>query len=262
MQILRQDLRYATRMLAKKPMFAIVAIITLALGIGANTAIFSVVNAVLLRTLPYHNANQLVVLSTVGSSGDRDGFSVPEAQDFQSQMHSLDDLTTFQSQSVNVTGGERPDRVRGAFVSANYFRFFNLNPLIGRTVCRGEDRPGGARIAVVNEKIWRERLNGDQNLEGKKLNLNGEPYSVIGVVPASFKHPFDPDVEVWLPVANYPGNTNQRDGGRFLIALGHLKAGVKDSQAQAEASTVASQLAQAYPKKTPDALPGSRTSAR
>ena len=249
MQILRQDLRYATRMLAKKPMFAIVAIITLALGIGANTAIFSVVNAVLLRTLPYHNANQLVVLSTVGSSGDRDGFSVPEAQDFQSQMHSLDDLTTFQSQSVNVTGGERPDRVRGAFVSANYFRFFNLNPLIGRTFAGGEDRPGGARIAVVNEKIWRERLNGDQNLEGKKLNLNGEPYSVIGVVPASFKHPFDPDVEVWLPVANYPGNTNQRDGGRFLIALGHLKTGVKDSQAQAEASTVASQLAQAYPKE-------------
>src|SRR2546421_1968572 len=182
MQILRQDLRYGVRMLAKKPLFAIVAVITLALGIGANTAIFSVVNAVLLRALPYHNSNQLITLSTSGSGGDRDGFSIPEVQDFQSQMHSLEDLAFFQSQSVNVTGGERPDRVRGAFVSPNYFRAFNLNPLIGRTLIDGEDKPGGAKIAVVNEKMWRERLNGDRNLEGKKLILKGEAYSGIVVV--------------------------------------------------------------------------------
>ena len=249
MQVLRQDLRYAFRMLAKKPLFAIVAIITLALGIGANTAIFSVVNAVLLRSLPYHKPDQLIILSTSGSSGARDGFSVPEAQDFQAQMRSLEDLTLFQSQSVNVTGGERPDRVRGAFVSANYFKFFNLSPIVGRTFADGEDRPGGPKIAVVNEKMWRERLGGDRNLDGKKLILNGEPYSVVGVVSAGFKHPLDQDVEVWMPVSNYPGNTNQRDGGRFLIALGHLNAGVSLSQAQAEASTVAAQLAQAYPKE-------------
>src|SRR4051812_2035555 len=108
MQILQQDLRYSARMLAKKPLFAIVAIMTLALGIGANTAIFSVVNAVLLRALPYHKSNQLVILSTTGSSGDRDGFSVPESQDFRLRMSSLEDLAVFQSQSVNVTGGERP----------------------------------------------------------------------------------------------------------------------------------------------------------
>ena len=236
-------------MLAKKPLFAIVAVITLALGIGANTAIFSVVNAVLLRALPYHNSNQLITLSTSGASGDRDGFSIPEVQDFQTQMHSLEDLTLFQTQSVNVTGGERPDRVRGAFVSANYFKFFNLSPLVGRTFVDGEDQPGGAKLAVVNEKTWRERLNGDRNLEGKKLILNGETYSVIGVVTANFKHPLDPDVELWMPVVNYPGNTNQRDGGRFLFALGHLRPGVSLSQAQAEASTIASQLAQAYPKE-------------
>ena len=249
MQILRQDLRYAIRMLARKPLFSIVAVITLALGIGANTAIFSVVNAVLLRALPYHNPERLIVLSTVGSSGERDGFSAPEAQDFRTQMHTLEDLTAFQSQSVNITGGERPDRVRGAFVSANYFRVFNLNPLVGRTFVDGEDQPGGAKIAVVNERMWRERLNGDRNLEGKKLILNGDPYSIIGVVTAGFKHPFDQDVEVWVPVANYPGNTNQRDGGRFLIAMGHLKPGFNLSQSQVEASTVASQLAQAYPKE-------------
>ena len=115
---LLQDIRYALRMLIKNPGFSAVAVLTLALGIGANTAIFSVVNAVLLRALPYHNPNQLVVLSTAGSSGDRDGLSVPEAQDFQTQMRSLEDLTAFQTQSVNVTGGERPDRVRGALDGA------------------------------------------------------------------------------------------------------------------------------------------------
>jgi predicted permease len=241
MHTLRQDLRYGARMLAKKPLFTIVAVITLALGIGANTAIFSVVNAVLLRALPYHNPNQLVVLSTAGSSGDRDGLSVPEAQDFQAQMRSLEDLAAFQTQSVNVTGGERPDRVRGAFVSANFFKVFNLTPVVGRTFADGEDRPGGAKLAVVNEKMWHERLNSDPNVGAKKLILNGEPYSVIGVVPASFKHPLDPDVELWMPVPNFPGNTGQREG-RFLFAIGV-------SQAQAEASTIASQLAQAYPKE-------------
>src|SRR3954447_462710 len=105
------DLRYAARMLAKKPLFTIVAVITLALSIGANTAIFSVVNAVLLRALPYHKADQLVVLATVSGGGDRDGLSVPEAEDYRAQMSSFEDLAFFQTQSVNVTGGERPDRV-------------------------------------------------------------------------------------------------------------------------------------------------------
>lgn len=247
MQILRQDLRYGARMLLKKPLFAIIAVITLALGIGANTAIFSVVNTVLLRALPYHNSTQLVVLSAVGSGGDRDGVSILEAQEFQSQMRTLEDLTAFQTQSVNVTGGERPDRVRGAFVSANFFKVFNLVPVVGRTFAEGEDRQGAAKLAVVNEKMWQERLSGDRNL-GKSLILNGEPYSVIGVVPSSFKQPFDPDVEVWMPVANFPGNTGQRDS-RFLFAFGHLKPGVDVSQAQAEATTFANQLAQSYPRE-------------
>ena len=125
MQILRQDLSYGARMLLKKPMFTLVAVITLALGIGANTAIFSVVNAVLLRALPYHNPDRLIVLSTITPSGDPDGLSIPEADDYRSRMPSLEDLVAFQSQSVNVTGSDRPDRVRGGFVSANFFKFFN-----------------------------------------------------------------------------------------------------------------------------------------
>src|SRR5688500_10412751 len=248
MQTLQQDVRYGVRMLAKKPLFTIIAVMTLALGIGANTAIFSVVNAVLLRALPYHNSNQLVVLAGVAPSGDRDVISVMEAQDFKSQMPSLEDLTVFQTQSVNLTGGERPDRVRGAFVSANFFKVFNIAPVVGRTFVEGEDGQGAAKVAVINEKMWQERLKGDQNLGAKSLILNGEPYSVIGVVPTAFKVPFDADVEVWMPVANFPGNSGQRDA-RFAFAFGHLKTGIHLSQAQAEATTVASQLAQAYPKE-------------
>src|SRR5688572_24942300 len=123
MQVLQQDLRYALRMLTKKPLFTFIAIVTVALGIGANTAIFSVVNAVLLRPLPYHKSEQLVVVPTITASGEQDGMSVPEVLDFRERKQSLEDLAAFQSQSVNVTGSDRPDRVRGAFVTANYFKF-------------------------------------------------------------------------------------------------------------------------------------------
>jgi putative ABC transport system permease protein len=246
MGILGQDLNYGARMLLKKPVFSVIAVVTLALGIGANTAIFSVVNAVLLRALPYNNGEQLVTVSSVSPGGDRDGLSVPELQDYQAGLHSLEDLTGFQSQSVNLTGSDRPDRVRGAFVTANFFKVFNLPPVVGRTFLEGEDRQGGEKIAVVNEKMWRERLNGDTNLTARKLILNGEPFSVVGVVPSSFKHPFDPDVEVWMPVANFPGNTGQR-AWRAMFGMGHLKPGATIAQAQSEAQTVAAQLAQAYP---------------
>jgi len=248
MQVLQQDLRFGVRLLTKKPVFTIIAVVTLALGIGANTAIFSVVNAVLLRALPYHNGNQLVALWATSPAGDRDGLSVEEVRDFQSRMQSLEDMTGFQSQSVNLTGGDRPDRVRGAFVAGNFFKVFNLNPILGRTFAEGEDAKGAEKIAVINERMWRERLNSDRNLDSRKLLLNGEPYSVIGVVTESFKQPLDPDVEVWMPAGNFPGNTGQRDA-RFLFGMGHLKPGATAQQAQAEAATIAAQLAQAYPKE-------------
>jgi len=248
MHILLQDLRYGIRMLVKTPLFATVAIITLALGIGANTAIFSVVNAVLLRSLPYYKAEQLIVLTGVSPSGDNDGLSQLEAEDFRTGMPSLEDLVGFQSQSVNVTGSDRPDRIRGAFVSANFFQFFKLTPIVGRTFVAGEDKQGAPKSVVVNEKMWRGRLNGDIDLSNKKLILNGEVYSVIGVVTSTFKEPFDPDVEAWMPLAYYPSNSGKREA-RFMAGMGRLKDGLRLSQAQAEASTVASNLAQGYPKE-------------
>ena len=243
------DLRYAFRQLLKSRGFTAVAILTLALGIGANTAVFSVVDAVLLRALPYHNADRLVDLMTTTPGGDRDAASVSEFEELRDQMRSLEDVTAFQSQSVNITGGERPDRIRGAFVSSNFFDVFHLAPLVGRVLAKGEDQPGAAKLAVVSEKLWRERLNSSSDLADKKLLLNGEAYSVIGVLPAKFQHPFDPDVAVWLSMMNYPGLTKQRELRRMTL-LGHLKPGVSLGQAQAEANTIATQWVAAYPKES------------
>jgi putative ABC transport system permease protein len=248
-QTLLQDLKYGVRMLVKAPLFATVAVITLALGVGANTAIFSVVNAVLIRSLPYHQADQLVVVSGLTASGQTDGLSPLEAEDFKTGMQSLDDLVGFQSQSVNLTGTDRPDRIRGGFVSANFFSFFNLTPIVGRTFAAGEDKPGAPKYVVVNEKMWRERLNSDRDLSSKKLILNNDVYSVIGVITAEFKQPLDPDVEAWMPLAYYPANNGQRDA-RFMLTLGRIRSGISLSQSQAEATSVASHLAQAYPKES------------
>ena len=161
MNTIWQDLRYGARMLMKKPGFTLIAVITLALGIGANTAIFSVVNAALIRALPYHNPDQLILLSTTATGGLRDLMSMEEMREFQTRAQSLEDVAGVVSQSVNLTGGERPDRVRGAYVTTNFFQVFNLKPVVGRTFAPGEDRPGAEKVVVVNEKIWRERLGGD-----------------------------------------------------------------------------------------------------
>jgi putative ABC transport system permease protein len=242
------DLRYAFRQLLKSRGFTVVAILTLALGIGANTAVFSVVDAVLLRALPYHNSDRLIDVFSTNPAGDRDGVSILEFEDLRNQMRSLENLAAFQSQSVNLTGGERPERLRGAFISANFFEVFHLNPVLGRTLAKGEDQPGAPKLAVVNEKLWRERLNGSADLADKKLILNNEAYSVVGVISSAFQNPFDPDVEVWLSMANFPGVTSARDS-RFLIALGHLKSGVALAQAQVETNTIANQFAAAYPRE-------------
>jgi putative ABC transport system permease protein len=246
MNALLQDLRYGLRMLLNRPGFAFVAVITLALGIGANTAIFSVVNAVLLRVLPYDRPDKLVILSAADSSGARDTISIAEAQDFTGQLTTFEDFAWWQSQSVNLTGLDRPERVRGAFVSANFFDTFNLKPILGSTFASGEDLPGAARVAVVNEGFWRRQLEADTDLAARKIILNGEPYGVIGVVTSAFEQPFDKDVEVWIPAQYFPGNSGGREA-RFLFGIGHLKSNVPIEQARSEAALIAQHMSEAYP---------------
>jgi putative ABC transport system permease protein len=249
MQTIIQDMRYSIRLLAKRPGFTLVAVITLALGIGANTAIFSVINAVLLRALPYHNPQHIVMLFATDTQGERDVISVAEAQDFAAQVTTFDDFAAMQSQSVNLTGMDQPERVRGGFVTANFFDVFNLSPTIGRAFARGEDQPGAERVVVVNEGFWQRHLNSDADLTGKKVILNGEPYSVIGVVTSAFQHPLDREVEVWMTAQRFPGYAPQREA-RFLFGIGHVKASVTLEQAQAEVNTIAAQMAQAYPNES------------
>ena len=246
LETLLQDARYGVRMMLKTPVFTAIAVLTLAAGVGANTAIFSVVNAVLLKALPYHNSHRFVLVSGADQSAGLGTISPAEAQDFATHLTTLEDFAAMQSQSINLTGDAQPERVRGAFVTANFFEVFNLSPTAGRTFARGEDQPGAERVVVVNEGFWRRRLNSDSELAGRKVILNGEPYSVVGVVPASFRHPLDAEVELWTTVQHFPSYAARRDA-RFLFGIGHLKPGVTQAQAQVEADTVAARMAQVYP---------------
>src|SRR4028119_1400891 len=184
LETLLQDARYGVRMMLKTPVFTVVAVLTLAAGVGANTAIFSVVNAVLLKSLPYHNSHRFVLVSGADQSAGLGTISPAEAQDFATHLTTLEDFAAMQSQSINLTGDAQPERVRGAFVTANFFEVFNLSPTAGRTFARGEDQPGAERVVVVNEGFWRRRLNSDPELAGRKGILNGGPARAAGRAPA------------------------------------------------------------------------------
>jgi len=248
MSSLLQDIRYGLRMLTKNPGFAAVAILTLALGIGANTAIFSVVNAVLLRPLPLPNSRQLVLALGRTKQVSRTGISYPDFEDWRKQSRSFAELSLWIPQSVNLTGRERPDRVRGSFVSANFFPLLGVAPAMGRGFLPGEDQPGSDRVAVVNYSLWKNRFGGDPNFLGKQLTLNGAVFTVVGILPADFEFPLDPDrIEIWLPVTNYPNFSRDRKDAN-LVALGRMNPGVTLAQAQAEMSAIAGNLAKEYPE--------------
>ncbi|HYE73495.1 MAG TPA: ABC transporter permease [Blastocatellia bacterium] len=248
MQTLLQDIRYGARLLLKKPGFTLIAIITLALGIGATTAIFSVVNAVLLRSLPFRDAERLVVMSTQLQNGGMDSFSLADLEDIKAQAQSFEAITGEITQSVNLTGTAQPERVRGGYVTAAYFDAFKIAPLIGRTFTPEEGKQGSEKVVVVKESFWRRKLNSDPNLATKTLTLNAEPYTVIGVVPNTFRSPQDAEVEVWITANNFQGNTSARDF-RLLFGIGYLKPGVTISQANSELRMIYDRLVQAYPKE-------------
>jgi predicted permease len=248
MGTLMQDLRYALRMLMKKPGFSFIVVLILALGIGANTAIFSVVNAVLLRPLPYRNPERLVTVFETGSDGKRDVMSYPNFEDYRAQNKVFEHLSAWAAQSVNLTGVERPDRVRGGFVSANFFQLLDVQPALGRTFASGEDKVGGGeRVAVLNHELWQKRFGGDPNLIGKSLKLNGEPFTVVGIMPEHFKFPID-EVEIWLPYQYFPPFKPERASYDTFV-IGRLKEGVSQQAAQAEMKGIAAQLMQAYPEE-------------
>ena len=245
-----QDLRYALRSLRKSPGFTIAAVLTLALGIGANSAIFSVVNATLIRPLPYPQGDQLALIFTTAPGDPRDFVSQPDLDDWRARAQSFSGIASLSPQSVNLTGGERPDRVLGSFVSANYFDVLKVRAALGRTFADGEDRVGAAPVAILTDKIWHSRFGGDPLINGRKVIFNGEPYSVIGVLAPEFvEWPWASDV--FLPAFKCPDYKIDR-AVAIGAALGRIRAGVSVKQAQAEMSGIAARLSDAYPATNKD----------
>src|SRR5215472_14802835 len=248
LEVLAQDLRYAARMLRKSTGFAAVAIITRALGIGANTAIFSVVNGVLLRPLPYGDPRRPVY---VFNSAPSRGFpqapaSPPDFRTLRERNRTLTNLSALYSASFNLAGAQQPERLAGDVVSSEYFTTLGVKPMIGRGFLPQEEKWGEHYVAVVSDGFWRTHLNADRNIYGKTLTLNGETYNVVGVMPASFYTP-TPAV-LWVPMAWKHGDNYDSHNNYFLTMIGRLRPQVSAQQARADLDAIMLAIAQQYPE--------------
>lgn len=245
-----QDLRYALRSLVKQPGFTLVALLTLALGIGANTAIFGIVNAVLLRPLPYHEPDRVVMLWSHWINWTKTWVSQPELVDYQQQARSIEHVAAFSSTSFNLTGGGEPLRVRAAQVQPEIFAALGAQPLAGRVFTAEEDQPGHERVAILTEGLWRTQFGSDPGIVGRTIQLDAAGYTVVGVLPAALRLPLDyasrTFTQVWVPLALGPNNPQQR-GNHGLNALGRLRPGVPLAQAQAEIDAITRGFLQRFP---------------
>jgi putative ABC transport system permease protein len=254
--ILVSDFAYAFRMMRKNPGFTAIAILTLALGIGANTAIFSVVHAVLLRPLPYPAGHQLVFLRQQQKKlGIEDiQFSVHEIQDYREQNRSLSGLVEYHAMSFILYGHGDPDRVRTGVVSWNYFDLFGVNPILGRTFLPGDEDPSAAPVLLLSYEYWRNNFGADPNIVGKTFELNDKVHTVVGVLPPVPQYPNENDV--YMPTSACPFRSSKKfienRDARMMEAFGRLKPGVSLNQAGAEISTIANRLKSAYPKSYPE----------
>jgi putative ABC transport system permease protein len=249
METLVQDFRYSLRVLLKSPGFAAVAVIVLALGIGANTAIFSVVNAVLLRPLPYQDPGKLVQVWHVPPPKSFPGmtqFAVSAANylDWREQNHAFEQLAIYSYATLNLSGKGQPESLTSGVVSPNFFSVLQVRPLMGRAIAPGEDQQGHANVVVLSHAFWREHFGSDPRIVGQDVTLNQQSYAVVGVMPARFEMP--PSAQVWTPMALTDKEKAVRGEHHFGV-IGRLKPGVNLNQAQAEMNTISSRLEQQYP---------------
>ena len=246
------DLRFGLRMLLKNPSFTIVTVIALALGIGANTAIFSVVNTVLLRPLPYKDPERLVMVwEDASKTGHpRDTPTAANFVDWRNQNQVFEGMAAFTDESYNLTGAGEPERLEGIRVSADLFPLLGVEPQLGRVFTAAEDQPGSQRVVLLSYGLWQRRFGGDPSIAGKPLTLNGESYIVVGVMPARFQFPTS-DNQIWVPIAFTSQEAADREV-HFLQVVARLKPGLTLPQAQAEMSTIATRLQQQYPETNVD----------
>ena len=252
METLLKDVRYGVRGLLKRPGFTIIALITLALGIGANTAIFSVVNAVLWRPLQFRDPEQLVVVWEEASfAGFPTNTPAPaNFVDWKNQNQSFADMAAASSDSFNLTGDGEPERIQANSANANFFQLFGVQPLIGRGFLPEEDRPGGNKVAVLSYSLWQSRYGGDRGVINREILLNGQKHTVVGVMPAGFQF-LENDVRLWVPLALDQEELANR-GGHYLQVVARLKPGVVLSQAQADMNAVMRRIATDHPAETFD----------
>src|SRR6185369_3678660 len=235
MESLLQDVRYGVRMLMKHPGFTAVAVIALALGIGANTAIFSVVNAVLLRPLPFSDPQSLMVIyeSRADRGGLRSSVSYPNFADWRKQSSSFEALSSYRDTDMVLTGLAEPLRLHAAVVNADLFPILGVNPAIGRAFTDDEDRPD-SRVVLLSHRLWGQRFGSDPGVLGRSLILGGKGYTVVGVMPAGFKFPVDGEnIDMWTTVALDSGMFEQR-GAHYMHVIGRLKPGITVASARAE----------------------------
>jgi putative ABC transport system permease protein len=259
-----QDLRYGLRMMLKSPAVSLLAVAALALGIGANTAIFSVVNTVLLRPLPFEHPEQLVMVWETHDFARKLGFDfIPASNaafaDFEKQNHVFDRMAAIDFWTVNLTGGTQPERIEGARVSANLFPLLKVEPMVGRVFTPEEEKPGSAHVVIISYGSWQSRFGGDAKVVGQSIALDGEQYSVIGIMPREFSFPQNAGLPAYFSFANrtdlwtprvLPEKEIANRGSHHMAAIARLRSGVTVGQAQAELSTIASRNEQQYPEES------------
>jgi putative ABC transport system permease protein len=230
------DLRYALRQLAKSPGFAAVAILTLALGIGANTAIFSVTNAVLFRALPYKDPSRIVAVNKISSDFGLGGLTAGAFLDFREQSNSFEQLAAYDENEFTLTGGGDAERIVAAEVSSALFPLLGVNPSLGRTFTADEEKIGRDQVVVVSEAFWKRRSGGDPGFVGQTITLDDKVYTVVGIMPAGFQFPRR--FEIWKPLALDPEEERHGKQFRLIHLIGRLKPGVSQMTAEAELNTI------------------------
>src|SRR6185369_6148287 len=244
METLLKDLRFGIRSLLKRPGFTAIAVLTLSLGIGASTAIFSVVDGVLLRSLPYPNADQIVQLREVNKRGGRMSFAEPNFLDVRARSHSFQGVAQYTGQLETVTGGSEPVRASAYAVSADFFNVLGVKPIVGRTFAPEESKAGGAPVAVVSYGFWQRLLGAKPDLTGTSLRMMDQSLNVIGVMPAEFAFPRN--AEIWVPREIFPAEISRSAHNWNVVA--RLRPGITAEQAYADVSAVSKQLKQEFGK--------------
>ncbi|HKG78587.1 MAG TPA: ABC transporter permease, partial [Pyrinomonadaceae bacterium] len=237
-----KELRHSIRSLLMHPGFTAVAIVTLMLAIGVNTTIFSVVNALLLKALPFRDPQQLVSVQKSSASGDLPGLAAYQYLAWKEKSTSFEDLAAFSDDNINLTGNGEPERIRYAQVTASLYTTLGVQPLRGRFFLPEEDKPGANNVVVVSEGFWQRRYGRDEAVLQKTLTLDNKPYSIVGVMPANFRFPGEFDL--WLPIALDPIKETQGDMISLIEIVGRLKPAATLTSAQTELSLLARQASE------------------